>query len=181
MQGGLSSFGRKPLAPLIRREPPADLHGGRERRGKGCRPETHITNEVAAVQTLDGPKAVAELGPALANQLDETTRAFVAVERGKVLHHQRVRIHRREWVNVDIAPFPQPQPLPHPPHSPPESQQLAPQPPQELHPPQGSPQDVAQPLLQGLQEPQALPHGLQPFPNSATVSLSGPAPNRIAA
>src|SRR5258708_25264579 len=98
--------GGVPLAPLVGGKPPADLYRGGEPGRKCSRPEADVSDEASGVFTLHGPEAVAELSPALADQLDESTGALLGVRLRKVLHDHGVGVDRREFVHVSVAPSP---------------------------------------------------------------------------
>src|ERR1700694_5861507 len=106
-------FGGVTVSPLVSGEPPADLHRRGKVGGKRGRPEADVADEAFGVLTLHGPETVSALCPALTDARDESLGALLRVGLREELHDARVRIHRDEWLQIRVTPFPEHQPVRH--------------------------------------------------------------------
>ena len=81
------------MAPVLRGEPPPDLHRWGEVGGKRRRPEADVADEACRVFTLHCPETVAAFGPRLADPGDESVGALRGIGFGKELHDYGIGVH----------------------------------------------------------------------------------------
>ncbi len=106
-------FGGVATTPVIGPEPPPDLHGRREVRLEGRRPQPDESDEWLAIANLDCPQPEPSLLEALLDPVDEGIGLRGGEGTLEMLHHPRIGIHLGECLAVVGSPTPHEQPFGH--------------------------------------------------------------------
>ena len=93
------------MVPVPRVEPPTHFHRRREVCGELSLGEPDEACERSGVEHLDRPQAPSVLLEAALDAVDQRVALVRSQWGGKVLHHDRIRVHRRERCAVFGAPL----------------------------------------------------------------------------